>query len=185
MSKRESPDTVERDADGRLVWVGEQAPDRHPPFDVGNDLALVHGAFSRRSLGARADTVRADLLDVYGHLTGAEQAVMVDLLAGAVARVELAHAAIEDGRAASPRLIEAASAAANVVLKISERLGLDVRSAAELRLLSAQAGLSTAALAREAPQVVAALRGALSDVGLTVEQVADVELAFARRLHGA
>ena len=185
MTRPKSPQTVERDADGRLVWVGPQAPDRHPPFDHGNEVALVHGAFSRRSLGARADEVRTDLLAVYEHLAAPEQAVMVDLLAGAVARVELAHGAIEDGRAASPRLIEAASAAANVVLKISERLGLDVRSAAELRLLSAQAGLSTAALAREAPQVVAALRGALADVGLSPEQVADVELAFARRLHGA
>lgn len=148
-----------------------------PPFEpgnqvaVGNTAALVHGAYSPRKVGERAELVRQELLTLSPSLADdPESASPLALYCRAVAREELAHEAIEHAAAASspisPRLLEAASAAARVAKELGDALGIGPRAAAELRQIRASTALTMSVLAREAPLVVEAMVRTLDALGL-------------------
>jgi hypothetical protein len=165
-----------------LVPAGE----RHPDFEPGNTAHLRHGAYSVRKVGERAEIVRAELLDLVPSLDDPESASLVALYARATAREELAHEAIEAGSLTphvleiirkqfpqmlqpgnvSPRLLEAASAAARVAKELGDSLGVGPRASAELRQIRAQTALTMSELARQAPMVLEAVRRTLAALGL-------------------
>ena len=137
------------------------------PFEPGNLVALRHGARSPRKVGERAELVRADLLSSCpGLAEDAESALPVELYCRAVAREELAHEGLE--RAAtnnlpiSPRLLEAASAAA----RVARELGIGPRASAELSQIRTETALSLSLLVQQAPAVLAAIQRALAACGL-------------------
>ncbi len=176
--------------------------ERYPDFEPGNQLSLKHGAYSPRVVGERAELVRAELLRlVPGLADDPESASPLALYCRAVAREELAHEAIEAGSInprlleivrrqipqaiqpgnVSPRLLEAASAAARVAAELGAQLGIGPRAAAELRQIRSQAALNVAALAQQAPLVLAAIQRALNACGLA-ERALDVVAALDRAL---
>jgi hypothetical protein len=186
------------------------AGERHPPFEPGNelavkpgnDLSLKHGAYSARVVGARAEVVRAELLAlVPGLADDPESASPLALYCRAVAREELAHEAIEAGSLSprvleiirkqfpqmiqpgnvSPRLLEAATAAARAASELGAQLGIGPRASAELRQIRSQAALNVASLAQQAPLVLAAIQRALTVCGLA-ERAQDVVAALDRAL---
>ena len=147
-----------------------------PPFEGGNLAHLRHGAFSSRVVGQRAGLVLQEILAQRpGLADDPESASPLALYCRAVAREELAHEAIEAGSISprlleivrqrmpeaiqpgnvSPRLLEAASAAARVAAELGAQLGIGPRAAAELRQIRSQAALNVAALAQQAPLVLA------------------------------
>jgi hypothetical protein len=173
-----------------------------PPFEPGHELSLRHGTYSPRVVGARAELVRAELLDlVPGLADDPESASPLALYCRAVAREELAHEAIEAGSLSphvleiirkqfpqmlqpgnvSPRLLEAATAAARVASELGAQLGIGPRAAAELRQIRSQAALNVAQLAQQAPLVLAAIRQALTLCGLA-ERAQDVVAALDQAL---
>jgi hypothetical protein len=163
------------------------AGERHPPFEPGHELALKHGAYSPRKVGERAEIVRDELLDLIPGLgDDPESASPLALYARAVAREELAHEAIEAGSLSphvleiirkqfpamlqpgnvSPRLLEAATAAARVASELGAQLGIGPLAGAQLRQVRSQAALNVAALLQQAPAVMAAIERALRATGL-------------------
>jgi hypothetical protein len=151
--------------------------ERYPDFAPGNTLSLRHGAYSFRQVGARAEIVRAELLELVPSLADdPESASPLALYVRAVAREELAHEAIEAGNM-SPRLLEAATAAARAASELGAQLGIGPRAAAELRQIRSQAALNVAALAQQAPLVLAAIQRALTVCGLA-ERSQDVVAAL-------
>jgi len=142
------------------------AGERHPPFEPGHELSVRHGAYSPRKVGARAEIVRDELLDlVPGLADDPESASPLAAYCRATAREELAHEAIEGGNL-SPRLLEAASASARVAKELGDALGIGPRAAAELRQIRAQTALTMSELARQAPAVLEAVRRTLEALGL-------------------
>jgi len=134
-------------------------------FEPGHELSTVHGAYSPRRVGERADVVRAELVGLMPGIDDPEMAAPLALYCRATAREELAHEALEAGNL-SPRLLEAASAAARVAKELGDALGIGPRAAAELRQIRAQTALSVATLAREAPVVLDAVQRTLAALGL-------------------
>jgi hypothetical protein len=161
-------------------------PARHEPFEPGHLLALKHGAYSPRLVGERAELVRSDLLAALPGLTeDPESTLPVALYCRAVAREELAHegleAAVASGKPISPRLLEAASAAARVARELGDGLGVGPRASAELSQIRAETALSLAQLAQQAPAVLAALNRALAVCGLA-ERAQEVVAALGAAL---
>lgn len=141
------------------------------PFEVGNLANLRHGARSPRKVGERAELVRADLLQSRPDLADdPESALPVALFCRAVAREELAHEGLEragvNSLPISPRLLEAASAAARVARELGDGLGIGPRASAELRQIQTETALSLSLLAQQAPAVLAAINRALAACGL-------------------
>ena len=74
-------------------------PPRHPDFEVGNSVALRHGAQSPRAIAERAQQVHAELLTVAPWLNEPWMAPGLDRYLRACAREQLAHAGIEKAAA--------------------------------------------------------------------------------------
>jgi hypothetical protein len=163
------------------------AGNRHDDFEPGNELAVRHGAYSPRKVGERAQVVRDELLDlVPGLADDPESASPLALYCRAVAREELAHEAIEAGSLSphvlevirkqfpqmlqpgnvSPRLLEAATAAARVASELGAQLGIGPLASAQLREVRSKAALNVAELLKAAPAVMAAIERALRATGL-------------------
>jgi hypothetical protein len=137
-----------------------------PPFAPGHELSLKHGAWSPRKVGERAQVVRDEILDlVPGLADDPESASPLALYCRAVAREELCHEAIENGNM-SPRLVEASSTSARVAKELGDAIGLGPRASAELRQIRAQTALTMSELARQAPEVLEAVRRTLAALGL-------------------
>lgn len=149
-------------------------------FKAGNELQLVHGAYSSRLQAERAETVRSELLIDRPDLAAPEQATLVAAYARAVARDELSQEAIEGGTM-NARLLESASSAGRLVKELGTELGIGDRAAAELRQIRSQAALNVATLARETPLVLAAMEAALIALGLT-ERVEEFRQALGAQL---
>jgi hypothetical protein len=162
-------------------------PATRPPFEDGNLVALRHGAYSSRIVGARAEVVRAELAElVPGLADDPESGSLVALYCRAVAREEICHLAIEAGSLSphvlevirkqfpamlqpgnvSPRLIESASAAARVAKELGDSLGIGPLASAQLREVRSKAALNIAALLQQAPSIMAAIAKALRATGL-------------------
>jgi hypothetical protein len=166
----------------------EGHPARHPDFEPGNQfgLATKHGAFSPRKVGARAELVRSDLLQSRPDLADdPDSALPTELYCRAVAREELAHEGLEHAAAhglpISPRLLEAATAAARAANELGTGLGIGPRASAELRQIKAQTAVTMSVLVREAPAVLEALRQTLTALGLD-ERSEEFSSVFADRL---
>ncbi|MGD0985085.1 MAG: hypothetical protein ABSA65_14915 [Acidimicrobiales bacterium] len=171
-------------APGTAVAVASKGPARGyswPPFEPGNIAHLKHGAFSSRAVGERAGLVLQELAAQRPDLVADENALSLALLARATAREELAHEGLEAasaaGRDVSPRLLEAATAAARVARELADSLGIGPLAAAQLRQTRSSAALNVASLAQQAPLVLAAIQRALSVCGLA-ERAQDVVAAL-------
>jgi hypothetical protein len=130
--------------------------------------------------------VRDELLRlVPGLADDPESASPLALYCRAVAREELAHEAIEAGSLSprvleiirrqfpqmvqpgnvSPRLLEAATAAARVASELGAQLGIGPLAGAQLRQVRSQAALNVAALLQQAPAVYGCHRAGAARYG--------------------
>lgn len=124
---------------GEPRWPG----DSRPPFAAGNQLAagntsrLVHGAYSDRSIAERAQLVHDRLLEVCPWLAAPHFAPSVQRYAQATAREQLANDGLKSVAKLSPRLLEAATAAARLAWQMGDALGLTPAGHARLKILVA------------------------------------------------
>lgn len=131
---------------------------RHPDFELGNAVALRHGAYSERAIAQRAEQVHGALLKTAPWLAEDHYAPAVARYLQATAREQLAHEALMASPKLSPRLLEAATAAARLAWMMGDALGLTPAGHAKLRLLTAGTVTAEASLA----DVLAAGRAARS-----------------------
>lgn len=125
----------------------EGHPARHPDFERGNTLSLVHGAYSERAIEAKAEEVHAALLEYAPWCAEERYAPSLQRYLRAAAREELAHRALMDNPKLSPRLLEAATSAARLAWAMADQLGLTPAGHARLKVLVADATTAEASLA--------------------------------------
>jgi hypothetical protein len=118
-----------------------------PPFEPGNTVALHHGTYSERAIAERAAVVHSALLEVAPWVSEQHYAPSVHRYLQATAREQLAHEALMNGSKLSPRLLEAATAAARLAWHMADQLGLTPAGHAKLKLLVAGATEAEASLA--------------------------------------
>jgi hypothetical protein len=117
-------------------------PPRHPDFEPGNSLSLIHGADSPRAVAERAAEIHAELLVHAPYLNEAKFLPAVSRYLSAAAREALLDSHIravsaEKGTGAvSSRLWEQVTAAARLAAKLASDLGLDPIGHARIRALS-------------------------------------------------
>lgn len=134
---------------GEPRWPG----DTRPPFAPGNQLAVghgapvVHGAYSDRSVAERAELVHDHLLEVCPWLSAPHFAPAVLRYAQATAREQLAHEGLMASSRLSPRLLEAATAAARLAWQMADALGMTPAGHARLKMLVAGGEHAEASLA--------------------------------------
>jgi hypothetical protein len=78
------------------VWQPNPNP-RHPDFEPGNELGLVHGAYSEHAIAERAALVHASLLEVAPWCAEDRYLPSVNRYLRATAREALAHDALMAG----------------------------------------------------------------------------------------
>jgi len=160
-------------------------PERHPDFEVGNELAMKYGAWSPRVQGKRAEFVRAELFVTRPDLAAPEHALPVAAYCRQTAIHELGseeiERAAEQNRAMTPRLVESTTAAGRHAKELADWLGVGPRAEAELRQIKAQTAVTMSVLVREAPAVLEALRQTLTALGLD-ERTEEFSSVFADRL---
>jgi hypothetical protein len=110
-----------------------------PPFEPGNQMALRHGAYSEQAIAERAEQVHAALLDYLPWCADPRYSVSLQRYSQAAAREALAHEALMASPKVSPRLLEAATAAARLAWQMADQLGLTPAGHARLKLLFADA----------------------------------------------
>jgi hypothetical protein len=125
---------------------------RHPDFEPGNAAALVHGTYSPRAIAERAELVHTSLLDVAPWVDEPHFAPSVHRYLQATARETLAHDALMASPKLSPRLLEAATAAARLAWAMGDALGLTPAGHAKLKMLVAGGEHAEASLADLAAQ---------------------------------
>jgi len=121
-----------------------------PPFEPGNTVALVHGAYSAKAIAERAEHVHSALIEVAPWCAAEHFAPSVDRYLKATAREQLAHDALidmEPGARGFARLIETATAASRLAWAMGDALGLTPGGHAKLKLLVAGATEAEATLA--------------------------------------
>lgn len=110
-----------------------------PPFEPGNTANLTTGLDSERAIEAKAAEVHDAILSVAPWLAEPQYLPSVARYIRASARELLAHRAIlAAGEKVSPRLVEAATAAARLAQAMGAEMGLTPRGHASLRLLLAE-----------------------------------------------
>jgi hypothetical protein len=125
---------------------------RHPDFESGNTLALIHGADSARAIEAQATVVHEELLSIAPYLAEEKFIPAVHRYLRAAAREALLDGHIADVSAekgpgaVSSRLWEQATAATRLAAKLASDLGLDPIGHARIRALSTGADLGQASL---------------------------------------
>ncbi len=147
-----------------VPWQPNPTP-RHPDFEPGNELGLIHGAYSERAIAERAQLVHASLLEVAPWCAEDRYVPSVNRYLQATARETLAHEALmAAGSKFSTRLLETATAAARLAWQMGDALGLTPAGHARLKLLVAgatEAEMSLADLAAEGR----AIRTGRTDLG--------------------
>jgi hypothetical protein len=119
-----------------LMVAGQE----RPSFELGNDAALVHGAYSPALLAERAKQVHDALLEVAPWVAERHYAPSVDRYLKATAREQLAHNALvgmDAGARGFTRLLETATAASRLAWAMADALGLTPAGHARLRVLVA------------------------------------------------
>jgi hypothetical protein len=97
----------------------------------------VHGAYSEQAIAERAELVHGHLLEVCPWLTAPHFAPAVQRYVQATARETLAHDGLMASTKLSPRLLEAATAAARLAWQMGDALGLTPAGHARLKMLVA------------------------------------------------
>lgn len=126
------------------------AGQERPPFPVGNEVALRHGAYSERAIAERAEQVHEELLTFAPYLDEPRFLPAVQRYLSAAAREALLDEHIvtvcsENGPGAVPaRVWEQCTAAARLAAKLGDDLGLSPIGHARIRALSAGADSSEA-----------------------------------------
>lgn len=144
---------------------------RHPDFEPGNTLSLVHGAYSPRAIEERAEQVHAALLEVAPWCREDRYIPSVSRYLQATAREQLAHEALMSAAKMSPRLLETATAAARLAWQMGDQLGLTPAGHSRLKLLVAGVAEAEQSLADVAAN---GRRARLADA-IDTEPVADLE----------
>jgi hypothetical protein len=173
------------------------AGERHPNFEVGNELvakpgnelALRHGGYSARRISERAAVIVQEVLELAPWLDDDSNVFAVSEFAMARAQAELLTVAIEtyiqqaNIAKLNARLVEAANSSRREAAAQRAALGLDPRSRAELRQISSVADLNQALLGRLIPELPGAIREALDAIGAAgqLEQFQVVLVAALRR----
>ncbi len=110
-----------------------------PPFQPGHQLSRTHGAYSVNAIAERAKEVHLALLEVAPWLNEERYAPTVHRYLMAAAREALADKALTESARFSPRLAEAATAAARLAWSMADALGLTPGGHARLKVLVAEA----------------------------------------------
>jgi len=118
-----------------------------PPFEKGHTASLVHGAYSERAIAERAEQVHERLLEVAPWVDQDHFAPSVHRYVQATAREQLAHEHLMASDKLSPRLLEAATAAARLAWSMGDALGLTPAGHAKLKMLVAGGEHAEASLA--------------------------------------
>ena len=132
-------------------------PPRHPPFEPGNRLAVVHGAESPALVAERAELVHAELKEAAPWVTDLDGEA-VARYCQAEARSRMLHDHIEKTVTAKgvtgvpSRTWEQATAASRLAATLGGLLGLDPMSRARLQRDASQAGRNMADLEALAEQ---------------------------------
>lgn len=114
-----------------------------PPFEPGNTLSLRHGAFSPQAIAAKAEQVHNELVLQAPWLAEEKYAPALKRYLDATAREALAHNALmASPNRVSPRLVEAATAAARLAWQMGDALGLTPAGHQKLKLLVAGAAVA-------------------------------------------
>ena len=100
-------------------------------------MSLVHGAYSERAIAERAGLVHERLLEVAPWVDQDHFAPSVHRYVQATAREQLAHEHLMSSDKLSPRLLEAATAAARLAWAMGDALGLTPAGHAKLKMLVA------------------------------------------------
>ena len=114
-------------------------PARHEPFEENNKLSLRHGAYSPTVIAEEASRVHSALLVECPWLDEPRYMPSLMRYLTASAREQLAHKALTSAAKFSPRLLEAATAAARLAWMMGDELGLTPAGHAKLKVLLADA----------------------------------------------
>lgn len=152
-------------------------PPRHPDFEPGNELSLVHGANSPRAIAARAQEVHAELLVAAPYLDDDKFLPAVSRYLQAAARESLLHQHIvtlseSKGAGEVPaRVWEQATAATRLAAKLGSDLGLDPLGHARIRALSAGAQVNESSVEelQERGRVIRAARDARNAIAAAAQ----------------
>lgn len=143
-------------------------PARHEPFEENNKLSLRHGAYSPTVIAEEASRVHSALLVECPWLDEPRYMPSLMRYLTASAREQLAHKALTSAAKFSPRLLEAATAAARLAWMMGDELGLTPAGHAKLKVLLADAigaEVSVAQLVETGRQIVvgAAFRNGIAE----------------------
>jgi len=116
----------------------KQAPSPHPPFAIGNTVAVLHGAYSTIRLAPRAEAIADELREIVPARSDSDEPT-VRLLAITLAQVEaatlyVAETGIVDSKGTPAPILRHMGTMLNTAARLCDRLGLTPTSRASLGL---------------------------------------------------